>query len=106
MHSSESTPTTPTTPLGSTTPMTPMPEDHTPTAQGTLRQAPGKGPRTSPIVWGCLVLLFCAFIAQHTFAPGSVPSEFWLIGSFLGLGALLLGVGIAIVVRNVRTTQR
>lgn len=64
------------------------------------------GLRTGPIVWGCLVLLFCAYVAQRTFAPGTIPQEFWLIGSLLGLGALLLGVGIAIVARNWRESQK
>lgn len=59
-------------------------------------------PRSGPIVWGCLILVFCAYIAQRTFAPGTVDPAMWITGTLFGLGVLLLGVGAAIVVRNAR----
>ncbi len=63
------------------------------------------GPRTGPIVWGVLILAFCAYILQRTIAPGTVNGAVWITGTLFGLGALLLGVGIAIVVRNARNNR-
>lgn len=58
-------------------------------------------PRTSPIVWGSLILMFCAYVAVRT-AGGSIDPTAWLITTILGLGTLLLGVGIAVLVRSSR----
>jgi len=60
------------------------------------------GPRTAPIIWGVLILAFCAYILQRTLAPGTISGAAWITGTLFGLGALLLGVGIAIVIRNSR----
>jgi hypothetical protein len=59
-------------------------------------------PRTGPIVWGCLILAFCAYIVQRVYAPDTVDTAFWITGTVFGLGAVLLGVGIAILARNAR----
>lgn len=70
---------------------------------GTSPAAPERPqPRTGPIVWGCLLLAFCAYLVQRVFAPGTVDTAFWITGTVFGLGALLLGVGIAILARNAR----
>lgn len=74
-------------------------EDLTPAADPTPQRT---RPRSGPIVWGCLILVFCAYIAQRTFAPGTVDHAVWITGTLFGLGLLLLGVGAAIVVRNAR----
>lgn len=57
-------------------------------------------PRTGPIVWGALILAFCLFVAQRTVAPGAVDPVTWLITGVVGLGALLLAVGIAVLLRG------
>lgn len=57
-------------------------------------------PRTGPIVWGVLILVFCAFVVQQTFAPGTVHATTWLIGAVISLGMLLLVVGFAVILRN------
>lgn len=73
----------------------------TPQTQSTRR----RGPRSSTIVWGCLVLIFCGYIAQRTFAPGTISTETWVTASLIGLGALLLAVGVGVVVRNNRGSR-
>lgn len=57
-------------------------------------------PRTGPIVWGCLILAFCAYAVQRVLLPGEVDVALWVTATVLGLGALLLGVGIAIAIRS------
>ncbi len=59
-------------------------------------------PRTGPIVWGAVILIFCAYIAQRTLAPASIDTTTWAIASVVGLGLLLLVVGIAVIVRGGR----
>lgn len=60
------------------------------------------GPRTSPIIWGVLVLAFCGYVAQRTFGRSTVDDGWWVIAIVIGLGVLLLGVGLAVVIRNRR----
>lgn len=62
----------------------------------------GTGPRTGPIVWGALVLVFCAYVVQRTIAPASIDSAGWIAATVIGLGALLLIVGIGVIVGNRR----
>ena len=70
---------------------------------GTSPAAPERPqPRTGPTAWGCLLLAFCAHLVQRVFAPGTVDTAVWITGTIFGLGALLLGVGIAILARNAR----
>ena len=57
------------------------------------------GPRSGPIVWGALILVFCAYVAQLTLG-GGVDTTAWLIGTVIGLGVLLLVVGGAVLFRN------
>jgi len=59
-------------------------------------------PRTGPIVWGTLFLAFCAWITQRAFFPEAIAPELWLTSIAIGLGVLLLGVGIAVGVRDRR----
>lgn len=74
-----------------------------PTArQPAAQQGPQKArPRTSPIVWGALILVFCAYVSVQALG-GSVDPTAWLITTMLGLGLLLLGVGVAVLVRGSR----
>ena len=58
------------------------------------------GPRTGPIVWGALVLVFCAYVVQRTFDPAKVDVTGWLAATVIGLGLLLLVVGTIVVVKN------
>lgn len=66
--------------------------------------APGKrsGASTGTIVWGVLVLAFCAVVLQQTLAPGTVDPGMWVTGVVLGLGALLLVVAVAVILRGRR----
>jgi hypothetical protein len=59
-------------------------------------------PRTSPIVWGALILAFCGFVAQRTLNPGQLDAATWITATVIGLGLLLLGVGASVIVRNRR----
>jgi len=63
------------------------------------------GPRTGPIVWGALILAFCAYVAQLTFGSGPLDTTAWIILTVLGLGVLLLGVGLAVIIRNGRARK-
>ena len=73
------------------------------TSRGTERapvpSAQPGGPRSGPIVWGALILVFCAYLAQRTFGAG-VDTTSWIIGTIIGVGVLLLVVGGAILIRN------
>jgi hypothetical protein len=62
-------------------------------------------PRISPIVWGVIVLAFCAYTAVQLFAPGTVDATTFAIISVIGLGLLLLAVGVAVIVRSTRDSQ-
>ncbi len=57
-------------------------------------------PRTGPIVWGALFLVFCAYVVQRELAPGSIDTAVWIATTVIGLGVLLLAVGIAVVIRG------
>lgn len=58
--------------------------------------------RTGPIVWGALFLTFCAWIAQRAFFPDAIAPELWITFTAIGLGVILLGVGIAVGLRDRR----
>lgn len=57
------------------------------------------GTRSGPIVWGALILVFCAFVAARSMGWVVDPTT-WVIATIIGLGVLLLGVGVAVIVRN------
>ncbi len=59
-------------------------------------------PRTGTIVWGVLVLAFCAFTSFQTVAPNRVDGTTFVIAAMIGIGLLLLAVGTAVVVRSAR----
>lgn len=59
------------------------------------------GPITGSIVWGALVLVFCAYVASREMG-GVIDPITWIIATFIGLGALLLVVGMIIVLRGSR----
>ena len=87
---------------------TPTPEAAAPAAAapaGSPLPAQPRGrkprPRTTPIVWGSLILVFCAYVAVRA-AGGAIDPATWIITTILGLGALLLVVGIAVLVRSQR----
>ena len=84
--------------------------DHMPTTPDAANQQPNrdvapKRPRTSPIVWGALILLFCAYVLQQAISPGSVDSTTWIIATVIGLGVLLLGVAVAVILRSRRGSR-
>ena len=95
----------------STIPFPPEPEEHatptiaTPTTTTpTTKQNEKPTPRTSPIVWGSLILVFCAYVFVR--AEGwSVDTTTWIIMTIIGIGALLLVVGLAVLLRNSRERQ-
>lgn len=60
------------------------------------------GPRTAPIVWGAIVLAWCAYVLMQTLVPGAVDTSVFLIAGVLGLGVLLLIVGAVALIRNQR----
>lgn len=60
------------------------------------------GPRTGPIVWGALILVFCGYVLQRTFGDGRVDSATWATAAVIGVGALLLVVGAAVILRDRR----
>lgn len=66
--------------------------------------APDKrsGASTGTIVWGVLILAFCAVVLQQSLAPGTVDPGLWVTGVVLGLGALLLVVAVAVILRGRR----
>lgn len=84
---------------------TPAPEAQAPKAQTPAAPQPAARTslrtRTSPIVWGALILVFCAYVAVRTMGVAVDPTA-WLITTITGLGALLLIVGIAVLVRGQR----
>ncbi|MFF8817210.1 hypothetical protein ACF07D_04320 [Leucobacter sp. NPDC015123] len=85
-------------PSGQPTP----PQVHPAAAPAPVQTAARKPrPRTSPIVWGALILVFCAYVAVRA-AGGSIDVTTWLITTILGLGTLLLVVGVAVLVRTSR----
>lgn len=65
-----------------------------------LRRRPR--PRTGPIVWGALILVFCAYVAAHRASNGAVDTTTWIITTVIGLGVLLLAVGITVLIRGPR----
>lgn len=61
-------------------------------------------PRTSPIVWGSLVLVFCAYVFARM-GGWSVDTTTWIIATIIGVGALLLVVGVAVLLRSSKGTR-
>ncbi|WP_449277680.1 hypothetical protein [Leucobacter sp. GX24907] len=59
-------------------------------------------PRTGPIIWGVLILAFCAYVTQRSLAPDTVDTTVWATGTLLGLGAVLLLVGLGLLFRRNR----
>lgn len=102
--------TTEPTPSPSSSPATDSPAGApSPGSAATPAAAPEprvRRPRTGPIVWGSLMLLFCAYVVQQTIAPGSIDALTWAIASVIGLGVLLLLVGLAVIVRSARGPRR
>lgn len=88
------TPLFPTTPIEAAQPVPPLQP-----AQDDHRT----GPRTGPIIWGALILAFCAYVGQKAFGTGSLDAITWITITTIGLGTLLLLVGITVVVRGRRT---
>lgn len=118
--STESTPnahdplTTPIEPAAAEpTPAEPAPTEPTPAEPTSERPVPEQPtpnvaaepqklrPRSGPIVWGALILVFCAYVAART-VGFSVDTTVWVITSIIGIGALLLLVGIAVLIRSAR----
>lgn len=93
-----------TTPLPGSTPANPgSSRAGAPGAEASVTQAKLR-PRTSPIVWGSLILVFCAYLVVRE-AGGRIDPTVWLISCVLGLGVLLLTVGVVVLVRSPRQRQ-
>lgn len=73
-----------------------------PDAPSDRRSGARTGPRSGSIVWGVLVLAFCAYVVQRVLAPGTVDAALWVTGTLLGLGAVLLIVGFGLLLRRER----
>ena len=85
----------------------PAPQDPSSTPVQGKRPTPVQsGPRTSPIVWGALILGFCGYVVQRTLAPGNIDTTTWITAVTIGLGVLLLGVGAAVLIRNQRRSTQ
>lgn len=63
-------------------------------------------PRSGPIIWGVLVLAFCAYTAFQAVAPGTVDGTSFVIAATISLGLLLLAVGVAVIARSSRNQRR
>ncbi|MBC9955115.1 hypothetical protein ICM05_10805 [Leucobacter sp. cx-42] len=97
------TPLFPTTPIEAAQPVPPtQPVPPLQSAQP-AQDAHRTGPRTGPIIWGALILAFCAYVGQKAFGTGSLDAITWITITTIGLGTLLLLVGITVVVRGRRT---
>lgn len=104
-------PEEPARPAGSAHPSEPETPE-TPEAPETTAAPPASGAvpperqrssaRTGTIVWGVLILIFCAIVLQRTVAPGTFDPVIWVTGVVLGLGALLLVVAVAVILRSRR----
>lgn len=83
----------------------PQPQAAQPPAGGAdpLAQAEKPRPRTGPILWGAVFLVFCAYVVQRELAPAAVDPAVWIAATAIGLGVLLLAVGLAVVLRNARS---
>ncbi|WP_217133375.1 hypothetical protein [Leucobacter chinensis] len=69
-------------------------------------QPPAKSrPRSGPIVWGTLMLAFCAWVTQRALFPDIVQTGLWIALTVLGLGALLLIVGVSVAMRGKRSPE-
>ncbi|WP_336659074.1 hypothetical protein [Leucobacter sp. USHLN153] len=76
------------------------------TSGGPERELARPGPRTGPIVWGALILVFCAYVAQQVFGTDGLDAAGWITLAAIGVGALLLAVGVAVLVRNRSLAKR
>lgn len=83
--------------------------------EATLQPGPGSAPRpgpeptklrprTGPIVWGALILMFCAYVAVQAMG-GAIDPIAWLITAVLGIGTLLLIVGVVVLARGSRNKR-
>lgn len=68
----------------------------------TQHPAPARGPRSSPIIWGTIVLAVCAYFTAQLVAPGAIEDVTFLVIGLIGLGLLLLAIAIAVIVRGAR----
>lgn len=112
----------PVPPAPATAPSVPVPPEPDPTPQpaaeqtesaapaaagqaagaGPLKARPKKlRPRTGPVVWGALILVLCAFVTVRE-TGGVIDPTAWFITTVIGLGVLLLGVGVAVLIRGPR----
>lgn len=82
------------------------PKSNATTATSPAHPPASSGPRTSPIVWGALILGFCGYVIQRTLAPGNIDATTWITVVTIGLGILLLGVGVAVLIRNRRRSHQ
>ena len=94
--------------MNAETPTAPEPQPQTPAMPPQAARSSNERPRprTSPIIWGAIVLAFCAFSASQLLAPGAIDGTAFVIATIIALGVLLLVVSIVVIARNARRTKR
>lgn len=63
-------------------------------------------PKTGTIVWGVLMLAFCAYMAVQLVAPDSIDVTTFVIAGTIGLGVLLLAIGGIVIIRANRNSRK
>ena len=94
--------------MNTDTPEAPGPQPQTPAMPPHAARSSNERPRprTSPIVWGAIVLAFCAFSAAQLIAPGALDGSAFVIATIIALGVLMLVVSIVVIARNAHRSKR
>jgi len=56
--------------------------------------SPRRRPRFSTIFWGLVLLTFAVYMLLESIMPGALDPVFWLLGSVIMLGVILVVTGI------------
>lgn len=100
-------PTGPQSPTGPQQPLGPPPTGAPANEQASRRPARvERRPQTGTIVWGVLMLAFCAYMAVQILAPDSIDITTFVIAGTIGLGVILLAVGAIVVIRSNRNSRK
>ena len=80
-----------------------------PAAAPSYQQRPetmARRPKTGTIVWGVLMLAFCAYMAVQLVAPDSIDVTTFVIAGTIGLGVILLAIGGIVIIRSNRNSRK